>query len=79
MRIFYWIMCFLAIISCFISIRAGDVSAAIDKATISMLWFIIIKHNEWVDELKNCIDILIDRLNETIEEAEKELQTPQKQ
>ena len=66
-------MCFLAIISCFISIRTGDVSATIDKITISMLWFIIIKHNEWVDELKNCIDILIDRLNETIEEAEKEL------
>ena len=79
MRIFYWIMCFLAIISCFISIKAGDVSAAIDKATISMLWFIIIKHNEWVDELKHVIDIMIDRLNETIEEAEKELQNPQKQ
>lgn len=79
MRIFYWIMCFLAIISCFISIKAGDVSATIDKVTISMLWFIIIKHNEWVDELKDYIDILIDRLNETIEEAEKELQNPQKQ
>lgn len=79
MRIFYWIMCFLAIISCFISIKAGDVSAAIDKATISMLWFIIIKHNDWVDELKRVIDILIDKLNETIEEAEKELQNPQKQ
>ena len=79
MRIFYWIMCFLAIISCFISIKAGDVSATIDKVTISMLWFIIIKHNEWVDELKAYIDILIDRLNETIEEAEKELQNPQKQ
>ena len=75
MRIFYWIMCFLAIISCFISIKAGDISATIDKATISMLWFIIIR----VDELKDCIDILIDRLNETIEEAEKELQNPQKQ
>lgn len=34
---------------------------------------------EWFDELKDCIDILIDRLNETIEEAEKELQNPQKQ
>lgn len=59
MRAFYWIMCFLAIISCIISIKVGDVSAAIDKVTISMLWFIIIKHNEWVDELKNVIDILM--------------------
>ena len=79
MRIFYWIMCFLAIISCFISIKAGDVSAAIDKATISMLWFIIIKHNDWVDELKHVIDIMIGKLNDTIEEAEKELQNSQKQ
>ena len=54
-------------------------SDTIEWTTISMLWFIIIKHNEWVDELKDCIDILIDRLNETIEEAEKELQNPQKQ
>lgn len=67
-------MCFLALISCFISIKTGDVSAAIDKATISMLWFIIIKHNEWVDELTDFIDILIDRLNDIIKEAEKELQ-----
>ena len=79
MRIFYWIMCFLAIISCFISIKAGDVSAAIDKATISMLWYIIIKHNDWVDELKHVIDIMIGKLNDTIEEAEKELQNSQKQ
>ena len=79
MRIFYWIMCFLAIISCFISIKAGDVSAAIDKATISMLWYIIIKHNDWVDELKHVIDIMIGKLNNTLEEAEKELQNSQKQ
>ncbi len=67
-------MCFLALISCFISIKTVAVSAAIDKATISMLWFFIIKHNEWVDELKDFIDILIDRLNDIIKEAEKELQ-----
>lgn len=79
MRIFYWIMCFLAIISCFISIKAGDVSAAIDKATISMLWYIIIKHNDWVDELKHVIEIMIGKLNDTLEEAEKELQNSQKQ
>lgn len=79
MRIFYWIICFLAIISCFISIKAGDVSAAIDKATISMLWYIIIKHNDWVDELKHVIEIMIGKLNDTLEEAEKELQNSQKQ
>ena len=46
MRLIYWIMCFLSIIGCFISIKVGDVSDAIDKATISMLWYIIIKHND---------------------------------
>lgn len=44
-----------------------------------MLWCIIIKHNEWIDELKHIIDILIDKLNDTIEKAEKELQNSQKQ
>ena len=79
MRLIYWIMCFLSIVGCFISIKAGDVSAAIDKATISMLWYIIIKHNDWVDELKHVIDIMIDKLNDTIEEAEKELQNSREQ
>ena len=78
MRLIYWTMCFLALIGCFISIKTGDVSAAIDKFTISMLWCIIIKHNDWVDELKHVIDIMIDKLNDTIEEAEKELQNSQK-
>lgn len=36
MRLIYWIMCFLALIGCFISIKTGDVSAAIDKFTISI-------------------------------------------
>ena len=79
MRLIYWIICFLSIIGCFISIKVGDVSAAIDKATISMLWYIIIKHNDWVDELKHVIDIMIGKLNNTLEEAEKELQNSQKQ
>ena len=79
MRIFYWIMCFLNIIGCFISIKVGDDLAAIDKATISMLWYIIIKHNDWVDELKHVIDIMIGKLNNTLEEAEKELQNSQEQ
>lgn len=73
MKIFYWIMCILALIGCAVSLKNGEAMAALDKLTISMLWFIIIKHNEWVDELKDCIDILIDRLNDTIEEAEKEI------
>ena len=77
MRLIYWIMCFLSIIGCFISIKVGDVSAAIDKATISMLWYIIIKHNDWVDELKRVIDIMIGKLNDMIEE--KELQNSQEQ
>lgn len=46
MTVIYWIACLLSILSCFISIKEGDVSAAIDKFTISMLWCIIIKHNE---------------------------------
>lgn len=79
MTVIYWIACLLSILSCFISIKEGDVSAAIDKFTISMLWCIIIKHNEWVDELKHIIDILIDKLNDTIEKAEKELQNSQEQ
>lgn len=77
MKHLYKIMSLLAIVACAISLKNGEVMAALDKLTISMLWYIIAKHNEWVDELKNCLDILIDRLNDTIEEAEKELQKSQ--
>lgn len=69
----------LALIGSAVSLKNGEVMAALDKLTISMLWYIIIKHNDWVDELKHVIDILIDKLNDTIEEAEKELQNSQKQ
>ena len=79
MKHLYKIMSLLAIAACAISIKNGEVMAALDKLTISILWYIIAKHNEWVDELKNCLDILIDRLNDTIEEAEKELQKSQEQ
>lgn len=67
-------MCILAVIGCAVSLKNGEAMAALDKLTMSMLWYIIIKHNDWVDELMHVIDILIDRLNDTIEEAEKELQ-----
>ena len=79
MTVIYWIACLLSILSCFISIKEGDVSAAIDKFTISMLWYVIVKHNDWLDELKHIIEVLIDLLNDKIEEAEKELQNSQKQ
>lgn len=73
MKHFYKIMSLLAIVACAISLKNGEVMAALDKLTISMLWFIIAKHSDWVDEIKDCIDILIERLNDTIEEAEKEI------
>ena len=79
MKIFCWIMGVLALIGSAVSLKNGEVMAALDKLTISMLWCIIIKHNEWVDELKHIIDILIDKLNDTIEKAEKELQNSQEQ
>ena len=72
-------MCIFAAIGCAMSLKYGEVMAALDKLTISILWYIIIRHNEWVDELKYCIDILIDRLNDTVEEAEKELQNSREQ
>lgn len=74
MKIIYWIMCIFAVIGCAMSLKNGEVMAALDKLTISMLWYIIIKHNDWVDELKHVIDVLIDSLNDTVEEVEKELQ-----
>lgn len=79
MKIIYWIMCIFAVIGCTMSLKNGEVMAALDKLTISMLWYIIIKHNDWVDELKHVIDILIDKLNDTVEEVEKELQNSQEQ
>ena len=79
MKIIYWIMCIFAVIGCAMSLKNGEVMAALDKFTISMLWCIIIKHNEWIDELKHIIDILIDKLNDMIEKAEKELQNSQEQ
>ena len=39
-------MCILAVIGCAVSLKNGEAMAALDKLTISMLWFIIIKHNE---------------------------------
>ena len=67
-------MCIFAVIGCAMSLKNGEVMAALDKLTISMLWYIIIKHNDWVDELKHVIDVLIDNLKDTVEEVEKELQ-----
>lgn len=69
----------LALIGSAVSLKNGEVMAALDKLTISMLWYIIIKHNDCVDELKHVIDIMIGKLNDTLEEAEKELQNSQKQ
>ena len=74
MKIIYWTMCIFAVIGCAMSLKNGEVMAALDKLTISMLWYIIIKHNDWVDELKHVIDVLIDNLKDTVEEVEKELQ-----
>lgn len=79
MKHFYKIMSLLAIVACAISLKNGEVMAALDKLTISMLWYIIIKHNDWVDELKHVIDVLIDNLKDTVEEVEKELQKSQEQ
>lgn len=66
-------MCILAVIGCAMSLKNGEVMAALDKLTISMLWYIIIRHNDWIDELKYVIDVLINKLSDTIEEAEKEI------
>lgn len=69
----------LALIGSAVSLKNGEVMAALDKLTISMLWYVIVKHNDWLDELKHIIEVLIDLLNDTIEKAEKELQNSQKQ
>lgn len=74
MKHLYKIMSLLAIAACAISLKNGEVMAALDKLTISMLWYIIAKHNDWVDELKRVIDVISAKLNDIIEEAEKELQ-----
>ena len=79
MKRIYWIMCIFAVIGCTMSLKNGEVMAALDKLTISMLWYVIVKHNDWLDELKHIIEVLIDLLNDKIEEAEKELQNSQKQ
>ena len=78
MKIFCWIMGVLALIGSGVSLKNGEVMAALDKLTISMLWYVIVKHNDWLDELKHIIEVLIDPLNDKIEEAEKELQNSQK-
>lgn len=69
----------LALIGSAVSLKNGEVMAALDKLTISMLLYVIVKHNDWLDELKHIIEVLIDLLNDKIEEAEKELQNSQKQ
>ena len=79
MKIFCWIMGVLALIGSAVSLKNGEVMAALDKLTISMLWWVIVKHNDWLDELKHVIEVLIDLLNDKIEEAEKELQNSQEQ
>lgn len=73
MKHLYKVMSLLAIVACAISLKNGEVMAALDKLTISMLWYIIAKHSDWVDELKHVIDVISSKLNDIIEEAEKEI------